>query len=100
LSYDPDLILMDEPLGALDAFNRRKLQDELVEIFFKKKKTILFVTHDVNEAIYLGQKIIVMDLGKVTEEVSVDFSYPRPAKSKAYFDLKETILQTILKNNK
>ncbi len=101
LCYDPDLILMDEPLGALDAFNRRKLQDELMEIFFNKKKTIVFVTHDVNEAVYLGQKVIVMDSGKITDEMPVDFSYPRPTKTKAYFDLTETILQLILnsKNN-
>lgn len=99
LSYDPDLILMDEPLGALDAFNRRKLQNDLIDIFFKSKKTIVFVTHDVNEAIFLGQKVIVMDSGRVKNEIGIDFPYPRPTKSKAYFDLSENILQTILNNN-
>jgi sulfonate transport system ATP-binding protein len=65
LCYNPELILMDEPLGALDAFNRRKLQKDLIDIFHESKKTIVFVTHDVEEAIYLGQKVVVMDNGRV-----------------------------------
>jgi len=96
LCYDPKLILMDEPLGALDAFNRRKLQNDLVDIFLKYRKTIVFVTHDVEEAIYLGQKIVVMDEGKVLKELPVDMTYPRDAKSREFFGLREEILSLIL----
>ena len=96
LCYDPKLILMDEPLGALDAFNRRKLQNDLVDIFLRYRKTIVFVTHDVEEAIYLGQKIVVMDEGKVLKELPVDMTYPRDAKSREFFGLREEILSLIL----
>lgn len=67
LFYGPDIILMDEPLGALDAYNRRVLQEELVRIFRQCGKTILFVTHDIDEAVFLGQKLVVMGQGKVLE---------------------------------
>jgi len=96
LCYDPELILMDEPLGALDAFNRRKLQNDLVDIFLKYGKTIVFVTHDVEEAIYLGQKIVVMDEGKVLKELPVEMPYPRDAKSPEFLGLREYILSLIL----
>ncbi|HEY5575771.1 MAG TPA: ABC transporter ATP-binding protein [Clostridiaceae bacterium] len=96
LCYDPKLILMDEPLGALDAFNRRKLQNDLVDIFLRYRKTIVFVTHDVEEAIYLGQKIVVMDEGKVLKELPVEMPYPRDAKSREFIGLREDILSLIL----
>jgi len=96
LCYDPELILMDEPLGALDAFNRRKLQNDLVDIFLKYGKTIVFVTHDVEEAIYLGQKIVLMDEGKVLKEFPVEMPYPRDAKSPEFLGLREYILSLIL----
>jgi len=96
LCYDPKLILMDEPLGALDAFNRRKLQNDLVDIFLKYRKTIVFVTHDVEEAIYLGQKIVVMDEGRVMKELPVDMPYPRDAKNRKFLGLREDILSLIL----
>ena len=69
LCFDPDVILMDEPFGALDAFTRRNLQRELVNIFLSKKKTILFVTHDVDEAIFFGQRVLVLDQGRLVKEV-------------------------------
>jgi sulfonate transport system ATP-binding protein len=58
LCFDPDIILMDEPFGALDAFTRRNLQKELVRIFLSQRKTILFVTHDVDEAVFLGNECL------------------------------------------
>ena len=96
LCYNPDLILMDEPLGALDAFNRRKLQKDLIDIFVKNKNTIIFVTHDVDEAIYLGQKIVVMDQGRIIKEFSVELPYPRISSSEDFFKLREEILSLIL----
>jgi sulfonate transport system ATP-binding protein len=96
LCYDPEIILMDEPLGALDAFNRRKLQNDLVDIFLRSGKTMVFVTHDVEEAIYLGRKIVVMEGGRVISEIKVDMPYPRYAGSLEFLRLREEILSLIL----
>jgi NitT/TauT family transport system ATP-binding protein len=60
LSYDPDILLMDEPFAALDAQTRETLQDELLQIWEKTGKTILFITHGIDEAVYLGQRVAVM----------------------------------------
>nr|MBO2505470.1 ABC transporter ATP-binding protein [Bacilli bacterium] len=67
MASDPEILLMDEPFGAIDAITRSKLQDELISIQKKLKKTVLFVTHDINEALKLGDKIIVMDQGRVQQ---------------------------------
>ena len=67
MAADPAIMLMDEPFGALDAITRVNLQDELVKIQKKLNKTILFVTHDVSEAFKLGDKIIIMDKGKIQQ---------------------------------
>lgn len=97
LCYDPEIILMDEPLGALDAFNRRKLQNEFINIFIENKKTVIFVTHDVEEAIYLGQKVVVMDDGKVSSEISVPLEYYRDTTDLRFLKLREDILHLFLK---
>ncbi|MDR1029036.1 MAG: ABC transporter ATP-binding protein [Clostridiales Family XIII bacterium] len=67
LAADPAVMLLDEPFGAIDAINRSKLRDELLEIHGKHKKTYLFVTHDVGEAFKLGDRVLVMDAGKVRQ---------------------------------
>jgi osmoprotectant transport system ATP-binding protein len=67
LAVDPAVMLMDEPFGAIDAINRSNLQDELLSIHGKHKKTYLFVTHDVNEAFKLGDRVLVMDKGRVKQ---------------------------------
>lgn len=92
LCYDSEIILMDEPLGALDAFNRRKLQKEFINIFLENKKTIIFVTHDVDEAVYLGEKVIVMDKGGIVKEVPVNLEYYRDFKSREFLQIREDIL--------
>lgn len=96
LCYNPEIILMDEPLGALDAFNRRKLQREFINIFLENKKTIVFVTHDVDEAIYLGQKIVVMDRGYIVREEIVDMDYYRDSSSNKFLDIKKSLLKEFL----
>jgi len=60
LAYDPDVRLMDEPLGALDAQTRELQQDELLSIWRERKKTVLFVTHSVDEAVYLSERVLIM----------------------------------------
>lgn len=96
LCYDPDVILMDEPLGALDAFTRKKLQTELVDIFQLQKKTIIFVTHDVDEAVFLGQRVVILDGGKVLEEVEVPLSYPRNPLDQEFFRIREKIYAVVM----
>lgn len=95
LCYDPRIILMDEPLGALDVYNRRKLQNELIDIFQSFRKTIVFVTHDVEEAIYLGQKVIVMDAGSIIDEIPVTMDYYRDTDSTGFLSLKKQILNKL-----
>lgn len=67
LASDPKIMLLDEPFGAIDAITRMNLQDELLRIHGGLKKTFLFVTHDINEAFKLGNRVIVMDKGKVCQ---------------------------------
>lgn len=67
LAVSPKVILMDEPFGAIDAITRRTLQEELIKLHEKLKNTILFVTHDIFEAILLGEKMIIMDGGEVQQ---------------------------------
>ena len=79
LAYDPDIILMDEPFGALDAQTRMTLQAELIRIWFDAKKTILFVTHDLAEAITLGDRVISFSRqpGHIIADMAVPFQHPR-----------------------
>lgn len=67
LAADPQVMLLDEPFGAVDAINRNILQNELLNIHKENKKTFLFVTHDINEAFKLGNRIILMDKGKIQQ---------------------------------
>jgi len=98
LCFDPDVILMDEPLSALDAFTRRILQKEIINIFIKKQKTVIFVTHDVDEAVLLGQKVVVLEEGKIISQVPIDMPYPRDTLSKQFFEYRENILKKIMEN--
>ncbi len=80
IASDPKILIMDEPFGALDAQTRRTLQDEFIRIWKKTKKTILFVTHDLQEAVYLGQKISIFSASpdaKIITQIEVPFDYPR-----------------------
>lgn len=95
LCYDPDIILMDEPFGALDYFTRKRMQQEIIDIFLSQKKTVLFVTHDVTEAVYLGQNIIIMNAGEVVGEIPVKLEYHRNAVSTEFMAIQSEILQLL-----
>ncbi len=80
LATDPSLLLLDEPFASLDAQTRARLQDELSALWEKRKKTVLLVTHDVEEAIHLADRIVVFSSrpGRVKAQVTVDLPRPRP----------------------
>jgi NitT/TauT family transport system ATP-binding protein len=78
LAIDPKVLLMDEPFGALDAQTRESMQAELLDIHARTKKTILFVTHDLDEAVLIADRIVVMKDGRVEMIMDVPLARPRP----------------------
>ena len=74
----PALLLLDEPFAALDAITREELQHDLLELCRAQGTTVLFVTHDITEAVYLGDRIGIVDGGRVVEEIAVKLPKPRP----------------------
>jgi NitT/TauT family transport system ATP-binding protein len=93
LAIDPPVLLMDEPFGALDALTRRSLQDELLRLWERLKKTVVFVTHSIEESIYLADRIVVMTYrpGTVKRDVRVELPRPRDPSTAAFNELKREI---------
>ena len=83
-AVNPSLLLMDEPFGALDAQTRTQLQSELLQTWQEEKKTCFFITHDVEEAIILAQRVVIMSArpGRIKEIVDIDIPYPRTQETK------------------
>jgi len=77
LILEPSLLLLDEPFAALDAITREELQDDLLHMCRSRKTTVLFVTHDIAEAVYLADFVAVMDAGSIAGEIRVDMARPR-----------------------
>ena len=79
LACDPEVLLMDEPFGALDAQTREAMQEELTHLWERTGKTIVFVTHDIEEAVYLGDRVVVLSArpGRIREEVPIALPRPR-----------------------
>ncbi|MET8866869.1 ABC transporter ATP-binding protein [Nonomuraea sp. NPDC049421] len=78
-AVDPQVLLMDEPFGALDALTRVQLQDQLLATWSREQRTVMFITHDVDEAVYLARRVIVMAArpGRIQQIIDVDLPYPR-----------------------
>ena len=98
LANEPDILLMDEPFGALDAQTRRILQKEVVRIWQQTRKTVLFVTHDIQEALIVGQKIGIMSKSpsaSIYQEYDVPFAYPRDVTSLEFNKLYQTLLNEL-----
>ena len=93
----PKVLLLDEPLGALDAFTRMNMQDEILRIWKKYQMTMIMVTHDVDEAIYLSDKVVVMSPrpAKVERIISVDLSRPRARNQDVFIKYRTEILDIL-----
>jgi NitT/TauT family transport system ATP-binding protein len=78
LAYKPSILLMDEPFGALDAHTRTRLQNDLLEIWERDRKTVLFVTHSVEEAVFLSDRVMVMTRSPGRIKATIDIDLPRP----------------------
>ncbi|MDR0576914.1 MAG: ABC transporter ATP-binding protein [Candidatus Accumulibacter sp.] len=96
----PSILLLDEPLGALDAITRMRLQEELLRIWRHEGVSMILVTHDVEEAIFLSKKIVVMDSrpGRVTANIAVDLPMPRDRSSADFGALKRKIFDALHDN--
>jgi NitT/TauT family transport system ATP-binding protein len=97
---DPEVILMDEPFGALDILTKEKLQIELQEMWMKEPKTILFITHDLEEALFLGDRVVIMTPrpGKIHRILDVAFERPRQKllkTSKEFVDRRREIIESL-----
>ena len=95
IAAQPDIVLMDEPFSALDYFTRRSLQQMLLALFQQQKKSVIFVTHDVEEALLLGQRILVMHDGRIKIDQRIDMEYPRQQDSLPFQQLRLQILSAI-----
>jgi NitT/TauT family transport system ATP-binding protein len=77
LANEPDVLLMDEPFASVDAQTRMTLQEELTRIWQDKRPTVIFITHDVGEAVFLANRVVALSKGRVLEEIDVDLPRPR-----------------------
>lgn len=93
----PEVLLLDEPLGALDAFTRMNMQDEILKLWDEEKNMTIMVTHDVDEAVYMSTKVIVMEPrpGRIKEIVPIEVDYPRNRTSKEFTDYRNELLNIL-----
>ncbi len=97
LVNNPQLLLMDEPLGALDAYTRLSLQKEILKLFIDSRKTVLFVTHSIDEAVYLADRIVIMSKrpGTIKEVINVEIERPRDRISEDFIKTTSKVLSIL-----
>lgn len=97
LINEPEILLLDEPLGALDAFTRMNMQDEILGMWADSKQLALMVTHDVDEAIYMGTRVLVMDAnpGRIVADIKIDEAFPRDRSSAQFVEYRNEILNKL-----
>ncbi|ABR54420.1 ABC transporter related [Methanococcus vannielii SB] len=97
IANDPKVVLMDEPFGALDTQTRTMLQDHLLKIWENEKKTIIFVTHSVDEAVYLSDKVIIMTArpGKIKKIIDIELDRPRKRTSGEFIKYRKMIIEEL-----
>jgi len=93
----PKALFLDEPLGALDALTRMSMQDEILRIWNEQKMTIIFVTHDIDEAIYLGDRVVIMSAtpGQIQRIIDIDIPKPRRRNDDIFFQYKKIMLDAL-----
>ena len=94
LINEPEILLLDEPLGALDEFTRMNMQDEILNIWAQKKQLALMVTHSIDEAVYMGTRVLVMESnpGRIVADIRIDEDFPRDRSSASFVEYRNEIL--------
>ncbi|WP_368490886.1 ABC transporter ATP-binding protein [Clostridium sp. BJN0013] len=102
LANNPEILLMDEPFGALDALTRIQMQEQCLKIWETKKITIIFVTHDIDEAVYLGDKVIVMSQrpGRIKKVIPIKVKRPRDRNSYDFLEIRKLIYEEFFSDQK
>lgn len=102
LANDPEVLMLDEPFGALDAFTREKLQEETLNIWKEKNNTMILVTHDIDEAIYLSNRIFVLSPkpGIVKDIIKIDLKHPRDRSSIDFLELRRKVMLSLQNRDK
>lgn len=97
LINEPEVLLLDEPLGALDAFTRMNMQDEILRLWEQQKNTMILITHDVDEAVYLSDRIIIMSPrpGRIRQEMMIEISRPRNRSDPDFIHYRTKILEIL-----
>jgi NitT/TauT family transport system ATP-binding protein/sulfonate transport system ATP-binding protein len=95
LINDPEVLLLDEPMGALDSFTRADIQEKLLELQRKSGTTMILVTHDVEEAIYLSDRVVIMTPrpGKIREILEIDMKHPRDRGEVKFTEIRLNIME-------
>ncbi len=97
LAVNPDMLFLDEPFGALDSITRLIMRGEVLRIWEAERKTIIFVTHDIDEAVQLADRVVVLSArpAKIQQIVNIDIAHPRDISSRRYLELRDGIFQQI-----
>ena len=97
LAVNPDVLFLDEPFGALDSITRLQMRGELLRIWQAERKTILFVTHDIEESVQLADRVVVMSArpARIRRIVDIDIPHPRDLSSPRYIDLRDSIFAEV-----
>ena len=97
LINQPEILLLDEPLGALDAFTRMNMQDEILNIWTQRKQLALMVTHSIDEAVYMGTRVLVMETnpGRIVADIKIDEDFPRDRSSASFVEYRNEILNKL-----
>ena len=97
LAVNPDMLFLDEPFGALDSITRLQMRRELLRIWETERKTVIFVTHDIDEAVQLADRVAVMSArpARIQQIVDIDIRHPRDISSSRYLQLRAGIAEQI-----
>lgn len=93
----PNILLLDEPLGALDAFTRMNMQNEILNMWMDNKQLVIMVTHDIDEAVYMSSRVLVMEAnpGRINREININLEYPRHRNSSLFVEYRNQILDLL-----